>query len=164
MRLLSIGVAVSLSILALGCGSDDDSSGTAEPVPADEAQLEFTFAGDGASFAGDREIAEGAVIVLFSNESDGAAIFTILGYESGPDALAEELEVMEEGGTVVTSDAPTDGYFEAEFEDLGEAVAPGDYSWMVDLVAGNTYLFDVGAEDFHVSGMWRPAVISVVAE
>ena len=164
MRLLSIGVAVSLSILALGCGSDDDSSGTAGPVPADEAQLEFTFTGDGASFAGDREIAEGAVIVLFSNEADGAAIFTILGYETGSDALAEELEVMEEGGTVVTSDAPTDGYFEAEFDDLGEAVAPGDYSWTVDLVAGNTYLFDVGAEDFHVSGMWRPAVIEVVAE
>ncbi len=164
MRLLSIGVAVSLSILALGCGTDDDSSGTAGPVPADEAQLELTFTGDGASFAGDREIAEGVVIVLFSNESDGAAIFTILGYETGSDALTEELEVMGEGGTVVTSDAPTAGYFEAEFDDLGEAVAPGDYSWTVNLVAGNTYLFDVGAEDFHVSGMWRPAVIEVVAE
>lgn len=164
MRFSSIGVAVTLSVLAMGCGGDNDSSGAGEPVPADEAQIEFTFVGDGATFVGDREIVEGTVTVLFSNESDGAARPTFLGYETGSNALAEELEVMDEGGTVVTRDAPTDGYYEVEFDGLGEAVAPGSYSWGMELVAGYTYLIDVGAEDFHVSGMWRPAVIEVVAE
>ena len=164
MRLLSIGLAVTLSLFAMGCSGDDDSSDTGGPVPADEARVEITFTGGGASFVGDREIAEGAVTVVFSNESDSAARFAILGYETGSDALAEELEVMNEGDVVVTSDAPTDGYFEVEFDGLGEAAPIGSHSWTMDLVAGNTYLLDVGAEDFHVSGMWRPAVIEVVAE
>lgn len=65
-------------------------------MPADEAHIEFTFVGDGASFVGDREIVEGTVTALFSNESDGAARVAVLGYETGSDALAEELEIMEE--------------------------------------------------------------------
>jgi hypothetical protein len=123
MRLLSIGLAVSLSLSAMGCSGDDDASDTGGPVPADEARVEITFTGDGASFVGDREIAEGAVTVVFSNESDSAARFAILGYETGSDALAEELEVMDEGDAVVTRDAPTDGYFEVGFDGLGEAVS-----------------------------------------
>ena len=87
-----------------------------------------------------------------------------MGYETDSDALAEALEVLEEGGTIVTSAAPTAGYYEVEFDGLGELVQPGSYSWTMELVAGNTYLLDVGPEGFHTKGIWRAAAIEVVAE
>lgn len=164
MRLRSIGLVVGLSLLALGCGSDDDSGGAGAPVPAEAAQIEITFTGDQADFVGDREIVDGTVTVTFLNESDDLAIFTVLGYETGSAALADELEVVAEGASVITGDAPTEGYVEVEFEGFGDRVPPGSHTWKMDLEPGYTYLFDVGPKDFHVSGLWRAAVIEVVAE
>lgn len=87
-----------------------------------------------------------------------------MGYETGSAALAEELEVIEEGGSVMTGAGPTAGFVEVDFEALGELVDPGTHTWSMDLEPGNTYLFDVGPEGFHIKGMWRSAVIDVVAE
>lgn len=163
MKLL-LSALIALSLLVAGCGDDDDAGSDGEPVSADDAQLELTFTGDGTSFVGDREIIEGTVTVTFSNETDSEAIVAVLGFETGSAALAEELELLEEGNSIVTSDAPTEGFFEVEFEGCCELVPPGSYTWTMDLGSGNTYLFDVGFEDFHQSGIWRMAVIEVVAE
>ena len=136
---------------------------SAGPVPAEEAQIEITFSGDGTSFVGDREIIEGTATVTFSNETDGRAILVVLGYETGSAALAEELGVMAEGSSVVTSNAPTAGFSEIEFEGQNDLV-PGSHSWTMDLEPGNTYLVDVGPEGFHTKGIWRAAIIEVVAK
>lgn len=128
------------------------------PVPADEAEVSIAFTGDGTSFVGDRDIAEGSVAVNFSNETDAPAVVYFMGYATGSDALAEELGVLEEGGSFVTSDPPTAGFFEV----FGDTVEPGAHTWTLDLKAGNTYLFDVGPENFHEDGIWRMAVIEVV--
>lgn len=128
-------------------------------VPADEAQIDIAFTGDGTSFVGDREIIEGTVTVTFSNETDSEGMLYVMAYETGSDALAEELEVVEEGDSVITSDAPTAGFSEV----LADwPVSPGTHTYTVDVEAGNTYLFDAGPEDFHQSGLWRMAVIEVV--
>lgn len=128
------------------------------PVPADEARVEISFTGDGTTFVGDREIVAGTVTVTYSNDSDAASILYVMGYETGSDALADELQVVEEGGIVITGEPPTAGYFEVLYD---QPVAPGTHTYTVDLEAGNTYLFDAGPEDFHQSGLWRLAVIEV---
>jgi len=160
MQLLAL---IAVSFLVTGCGDDDDSGGGAGAAPADEAQIEITFTGDGTTFVGDRRIIEGNVTVRFSNESDGRTIVAVLGYETGSEALADELEVLAEGRSVVTGDLPTEGYFEVEFEGQGDLV-PGSHTWTMDLGPGNTYLIDVGPEGFHTEGLWRAAVIEVLAE
>lgn len=130
------------------------------PVPADEARIEVAFTGDGTSFVGDREIVEGTVTVTFSNETDSDGILYVMAYETGSDALAVELEMIEVGGSLVTSDPPVAGYTEV----LSDwPASPGTHSYTVDMEAGNTYLFDAGFEDYHQSGIWRMAVIEVVA-
>jgi hypothetical protein len=128
------------------------------PVPAGEALVEIGFTGDATSFEGDREIIEGTVEVAFTNDTDAPAVVYFMYYETGSVALAEELAAIEEGGKLVTSDAPTEGYVEV----YGDTVEPGTYTWSFDMSAGNTYLFDVGPEDFHQSGIWRMAVIEVI--
>ncbi len=138
--------------------SDDDG-----PVAADEARIEITYTEDGTSFVGDRKVIEGTVTVTFSNETDSVAIVAVLGYGTGSAALAEELEVLEEGNRVVTSAPPAAGFVEVDFEGAGEPVTPGGHTWTMDLGPG-TYLFDVGPEDFHTAGLWRAAVIEVVAK
>lgn len=133
------------------------------PVPADQARIEFTFTGDGTSFLGDREIIEGTVTVEFSNKTDDRAVVAVLEYQTGSAALASELEVIEEGGMVVTSDPPTAGFEWVEAEGMND-LGPGGHTWTMDLEAGNTYLIDVGPEGFHTKGLWRAAVIEVVAD
>ncbi len=63
----------------------------------------------------------------------------------------------------MTGAPPTAGFVEVEFEGSGDLVTPGGHTWTMDLQPG-TYLFDVGPEDFHTAGLWRAAVIEVVAE
>jgi len=161
---MPLAALLAVSLLVTGCGDDDGTGEAGGPVAADEAQIEITFTGDGTSFVGDREIIEGTVTVTFSNETDSVATVYVMGYETGSAALAEELKVVEEGNSVVTGDAPTAGYFEVDFEALGDYVPPGTYTWTMDLGPDNTYLFDVGPEGFHTKGLWRMAVIEVVAE
>lgn len=129
------------------------------PVPAGEAQVDVAFTGDGTSFVGDREIVEGTVTVTFANDSGSEVMLYVMAYETDSNALAEELRMIEEGGSLVTGDAPIAGFTEV----LSEwPVSPGTHSYTVDLEAGNTYLFDAGLEDYHQSGIWRMAVIEVV--
>ena len=129
------------------------------PVPAAEAQIEISFLGDGTSFVGDSEIEAGTATVTFTNDTDGEGMFFVMRYETGSEALAEELAAIGEGGTVVTSNAPVTGYVEA----LSDwPVMPGTHTYELDLQAGNTYLFDAGYEDFKITGIWRMAVIEVV--
>ena len=132
------------------------------PVAADEAQIEITYTDDGTSFVGDHEIIEGTVTVAFSNETDSVAIVAMFGYESDSAGLAEELEFLEEGDLGVPVGAPEAGYFEVDIEGSDD-VAPGSHTWTMDLGPG-TYVFDVGPEDFHTTGLWRAAVIEVVAK
>jgi hypothetical protein len=132
------------------------------PVAADEARIEMTYSGDGTSYVGDHEIIEGTVTVTFSNETTSPPILAVFGYETGSEALAEELEFLEEGDRGVPSGTlPVAGFFDVDF-DAGE-LAPGSHTWTMDLGPG-TYLFDVGPEDFMTTGLWRIAVIEVVAE
>lgn len=129
------------------------------PVPAEDARIDVTFTGTGTSFVGDRVITEGTATMSFTNGLDAPGMLYVMRYETGSPALAEELEFVAEGGSVVTSDAPTPGFVEV----LGEwPVPPGTHTYTVDLLAGNTYLFDAGPEDFHQAGLWRMAVIEVV--
>ena len=131
------------------------------PVPTGEAQIEITYTDDGTSFVGDHEIIEGTVTVTFSNETDSAAVVAFFGYDTGSAALAEEMEFLAEGNRGVPIGAPAAGFFEVDLEGQDE-LAPGSHTWTVDLGPG-TYLFDVGPEDFHTAGLWRAAVIDVVA-
>ena len=159
MRFLSLGLAVSLSLVAMGCGSDDVSSDG--PVAADEAQIEITYTDDGTSFVGDHEIIEGTVTVTFVNETDSEALMAVFGYETGSAALAEELEFLDEGERGVPSGAlPVAGSFDIDFE--RPPLVPCTQTWTMDVVPG-TYLFDFGPEDFMTTGLWRAAVIEVVA-
>ncbi len=146
-----VGVAVVAWIM-----SDDEG-----PVPADEARIEMTYTDDGTSFVGDDKIIEGTVIVTFSNETDGVAIMAVFGYETGSAALAEELKFLEEGDRGVPIGLPAAGYFEIDFTGQGDLV-PGSHTLTMDLGPG-TYIFDVGPQDFHTTGLWRAAVIEVVA-
>ncbi len=135
---------------------------TSTMVVADEAQIEISYTEDGTAYAGDREIIEGTLTVTFSNETDNEAIVGLLRYETGSDALAEELEVIQEGHRSVTADPPTEGYVEVNLEG-SSVLAPGSHTWTVDLEPG-TYLFDVGPLDFHITGLWRAAVFEVVGK
>jgi hypothetical protein len=145
----------SMALVIVSCGGG--------PVEAGEAQIEITFSDDGTSYTGDREIVTGTVTVTFINESDGPATWSVWGYETGSDALAEELAFLEEGMKAVpTTPLPLPGYFEIDYEwpdDIGEV---GTQTWTVELAPG-TWIFDVGPESFRVTGLWRAAVIEVVA-
>lgn len=133
------------------------------PVAADEAQIEITYGDDGTTFVGDSEVIEGTVTVRFSNETDGTAIMAIFGYETGSASLAEELEFLpEEGDWGVPIGAPARGYRDIEFEGDTDLV-PGSHTWTLELEPG-TYLFDVGAEDYRTTGLWRAAIIEIVPE
>lgn len=131
------------------------------PVKAEEAQIEMTYTGDEVSFVGDHEIIEGTVTVNFSNESTTTPILAVFGYETGSEALAQELEFLAEGERgVPNGDLPVTGFFEVDF-DLGDGPVPGSHTWTIDLAPG-TYIFDVGPGDV-TTGFWRIAVIEVVA-
>jgi hypothetical protein len=75
MRLLSLGLAVSLSIVVMSCGGDNGSGDG--PVAAHEAHIEITYSDDGTSFTGDREITEGTINVTFVNEADSEASLAV---------------------------------------------------------------------------------------
>ena len=136
------------------------------PVAADGAQIEMTYTGAGTSYVGDRKIIEGTVTVTLSNETTTPMILAVFGYETGSYALAAELESLEEG----SSSVPTEGWFGLFGRRPGILVdteyptrlEPGSHSWRMDLGPG-TYIFDVGSEQL-TSGLWRAAVIEVVAE
>ena len=129
----------------------------------DEAKIDITYTGDGTTYSGDRNIVEGTVTIMFSNESEGGAIGILLWYETGSAALAEELDFLEEEGAKgVPIGEPAEGYVEIELEGVGD-LAPGGHTWTVDLKPG-TYIFDVGPPGFHATGLWRAAIIEVVPE
>lgn len=134
------------------------------PVEADEAQIEMTYSQDGTSYTGDREIVEGTVTITFQNETNSPATWSVWGYETGSVALAEELAFLEEGQKgVPPAPEPVPGFYAIDYEwpdDIGE---PGTQTWTVDLAPG-TWIFDVGPADFRTTGLWRAAVIEVVAE
>ena len=166
-------------LLVAGCSTDDGEEAAATtstaaestttvteaattPVAAGEAQIDITYADSGTTYVGDREIREGTATVTFANETGAEAIVILMRYETGSAALAEELELVEEGGVLVTPDPPTAGYDEIDLEGSG-ALMPGSYNWTVDLEPG-TYLFDVGPLDFHTTGLWRAVVFEVVSQ
>jgi hypothetical protein len=130
------------------------------PVAADRAQIEMTYSGDGTSYVGDREIIQGTASVTFSNETTGLVYVDVFRYETGSDGLAQELELVQEGNSAVpSSPSPVEGYTRAWLDKY----EPGSHTWTMDLEPG-TYIFDAGPEDFMTTGLWRLAVIEVVAE
>lgn len=151
-RLMLLTVLVGL--VAASCGSG--------PVAADEAQIEMTYTDDGTSYEGDREIVEGTVTVTFVNESDAPVTWSIWGYETGSEPLAEEMAFLAEGENgVPPAPMPVAGFYVIDLgfpDDIGE---PGSQTSTLDLVPG-TWIFDVGPEDFRTTGLWRAAVIEVV--
>ena len=168
-------------VLVAGCSSDDSEESdamsttstaaeatttvaetTTTSVTEGEAQVAITYTGSGTTYVGGDEFIEGTVTIRLSNETDSEAIVVLLRYETGSAALAEELEVVEEGSRLVTGELPTAGYDEVDLEGSG-ALLPGSHTWAVDLQPG-TYLFDVGPLDFHTTGLWRAAVFEVVSE
>lgn len=151
-------LAVGAAVVAWLVMSDDG------PVAADEAQIEMTYSGDAVSYVGDHEVIEGTLTVTFTNETDAPAMFIVFGYETGTEALAEELEFVGEGDRAVPSGPdPVAGFFDVDFEYSGDISEPGSHTWTMDLAPG-TYIFDVGPDDFMTTGLWRLAVIEVVAD
>lgn len=132
------------------------------PVRAEEAQVEITYTGEGTSYTGDRQIIEGPAVLTFLNESDSGVVAGLYRYETGSTALAEEMEFLVEGEKGVPSGPPAEPYVEIELEGSG-GLAPGSHTWTVVLEPG-TYIFDVGPPGFHTTGLWRAAVIEVVAK
>lgn len=166
-------------VLVAGCSSDDGEESDATsatpatvevittvteaattPVAAGEAQIDITYTDSGTTYVGDREIIEGTATIGLSNQTASEAIVVLLRYETGSAALAEELQLVEEGSRLVTGELPTAGYDEIDLAGSG-VLAPGIHTWAVDLEPG-TYLFDVGPLDFHTSGLWRAAIFEVV--
>jgi hypothetical protein len=93
------------------------------PVAADEAQIEMVFTGDGTSHVGDHEIVEGMATITFSNETTGPVTVMAFGYETGSAALAEELELLEEGESgMPTGVDPAEGFFDPS---IGGDFEPG---------------------------------------
>jgi hypothetical protein len=155
MRSRVIHVALAVGLVAAACGGG--------PVEADEARIEITYSSDGTSYTGDREIIAGTITVTFTNETNAPATWSVWGYPAGSEALAAELAFVDEGKMrVPIAPLPVDGFYEIDYDwpdDIGE---PGTQTWTVDLVPG-TWIFDVGPEDFRITGLWRAAVIEVVA-
>ena len=58
------------------------------------------------------------------------------------------------------SGEPAPGYRDIEFGDPD--LVPGSHTWTMSLEPG-TYFIDIGPEDYRVSGLWRAAIIDVVA-
>jgi hypothetical protein len=155
LSLVLLCVLALVMAMAASCGGGS--------VAADEAQIEMTYTGEGTSYVGDREIIEGGpATVTFSNDTTGLVLVDVLRYETGSDELAQELALVEEGNSVVPSGPPGAGYVRAWSGGLG-GLEPGNHTWTMDLEPG-TYLFDAGPEDFMTTGMWRVAVIEVVAQ
>lgn len=133
------------------------------PVAADEAQIEMTYSGDEVSYVGDHQIIEGTVTITFTNESEREAMFIMFGYDTGSEALAEELAFVSEGNRAVpTGPDPVAGFYDVDFDYSGDLSEPGSHTWTMDLAPG-TYIFDVGSADFMTTGLWRLAVIEVVS-
>jgi hypothetical protein len=131
------------------------------PVAADEAQIEMVFTGDGTSHVGDHEIVEGMATITFSNETTGPVTVMAFGYETGSAALAEELELLEEGESgMPTGVDPAEGFFDPS---IGGDFEPGEHTLTVDLQPG-TYIFDASTGDVMTTGLWRVAVIEVVSD
>jgi len=151
MRVIPLLVA---GLLVASCGGG--------PVAADEAQVEMTFTGDGTSYVGDRQIIEGTVTVMFSNESNDPLMLDVFGYETGSEGLAEELAFLEEGNRGVPSGLPATGFYGVDY-DYPDELEPGSHTWTMDLAPG-TYVFDASAGAAFVDGLWRVAVIEVVAK
>jgi len=155
LSLVLLCVLALVMAMAASCGDDS--------VAADQAQIQMTYTGEGTSYVGDREIIEGGpATVTFSNETTGLVLVDVLRYKTGSDELAEELALVEEGNSVVPSRPPGAGYVRAWSGGLG-GLEPGSHTWTMDLEPG-TYVFDAGPEDFMTTGLWRVAVIEVVAE
>ena len=155
---LSLVLLCGLALVMATAASCGDGS-----VAADQAQIEMTYTGEGTSYVGDREITQGGpATVTFSNETTEKVYVDVLRYETGSDELAEELALVEEGNSVVPSGPPGAGYVRAWSGGLG-GLEPGSHTWTMDLEPG-TYVFDAGPEDFMTTGLWRLAVIEVVAE
>lgn len=67
---------------------------------------------------------------MFSNESEREAIGVLLWYETGSAALAEELQVLEEGAKGVLVGTPAEPHEEIELEGVW-GLTPGSHSWTV---------------------------------
>lgn len=177
--------AVLISVSAVGCSSDESNDSrefttttitamaettttttlvttSGGAVAADDASVEITYTDDGTSYTGDRVITDGTVTVIVSNESDGVVIAALFWYESGSEALAEEMSFLNEGEKGIPVGLPADGYTEIELDGSGE-LSPGTHTWTVDLQPG-TYIFDVGPMEYHTTGLWRAAVFDVVSQ
>lgn len=177
-------LAVVVGLVATSCG-DGESTGTTEPevattpgaatsttrdgpVAAADAHIEIGYTGEGTSYEGDRQIIEGVATFTFTNDSDGRAAVGFFWYEPGSTSLVVEMESLEAGERAVLEGPPAEPYVEIELDEplRQEAsdglVEPGSYTWTQRLEPG-TYIFDVGNEDFHVTGLWRAAVLEVVS-
>jgi hypothetical protein len=131
---------------------------TSRPVAAEDAQIEVTFTGDEASYAGDTEVIEGTANVAFVNDTDRSAYAVVLRFETGSTELDAELATIPEGSDVVTAA----GHGGATV--LMEGISPGStQTWEVPLEPG-TYVFDAAKGIGQETHVWRVAVIEVVAE
>jgi hypothetical protein len=76
------------------------------------------------------------------------------------------MKFLDEGERGVPVGLPVEPYVGIELNEqlrldgTGGLVEPGTHGWVMDLKTG-TYIFDVGPEDFHDTGLWRAAVFEV---
>jgi len=156
LPLVLLCVLALVMVTATSCGSS--------PVAADQAQIEMTYTGEGTSYVGDREIVEGPATVTFSNETSSTVLVVTWMFETGSDALAQELEALPEGSFAERDPGGPPGGLSLE-RPLGlmEDAQPGSNTYTMQLQPG-THLFDVAPDGNPIHGIWRVGAIEVVAE
>jgi hypothetical protein len=144
---LAVAIVVAVgAVIAIWAITNDDG-----PVAAEDARLELTFTGDGASYVGDREITEGLAEVVLINDATQPIWFVVQYFEPGSAALEPELAL---GTDFFTTGSPPGE------TPIFEQHDPGRTTRSIMLEPG-TYLItaaDASGDSTHV---WQPGVVEV---
>ena len=118
------------------------------PVAAGDARIELTFTGDGTSYDGHREIIEGRAEVTFINKTNRPVWLVIQRYDAGSAELADELSLVQEGGSIPLPDGPLPDAVE-----LNRIMRSGANRVEIALKPG-TYIIDAGIVDAGSDRLW----------
>jgi hypothetical protein len=157
-RWLRAVAAFAAVLIVIGAGVTWAVATDGGPVAAGDARIEVTFTGDGTSYLGDRVIIEGTIELTYINEATTPAWLALHRYDTGSDALAAELDFLQEGENARPGDKAPGSDFQ-----LLEVYEQGRHAVTIALLPG-TYLIDAGPDWDEPTHVYRVAVIEVVAD